>query len=462
MISDPFKHLSVSQEVLTVTQLNRCARSLLEEVFAHVWVVGELSNLACPASGHIYFTLKDHDAQIRCALFRQQALRVRELLRNGLGVKVYGKVSLFEGRGDYQLIIEKLEPAGDGALRLAFELLQKKLEHEGLFDASTKKPLPKYPSRIGIVSSASGAVIQDIISVFKRRAPQVELVLVPTAVQGQEAVGQLVKAIALADKQAFDAFIIARGGGSLEDLWCFNDEAVARAIAACVTPVISGVGHETDVTIADFVADLRAPTPSAAAELLAPQQQDLLLQLASLQRRLVRAVDEIITRSQLQLMGMTKRIRHPLEKLNQQSQKLDDLSLRLVQRFKHDQQMYHYRLQGLYAQLLTKRPELIMEQYQTQLLYLNDQLARAMQVKLKQTGQMLRNQIQALQIISPLATLERGYSILLNEQGQSIQDARQVRSGELLSAKLAKGKVTLAVVDNGEEPITLSLLDSHE
>ena len=229
MRNDPFQRLGLDREVLTVSQLNQRARLLLEDVFPQVWVEGELSNLARPASGHVYFTLKDSNAQIRCALFRQNALRVRQALRDGLAVKVRGKISLFEGRGDYQLIADTVEPAGDGALRLAFEALKEKLAGEGLFASERKRPLPAHPRRIGIVSSPSGAVIRDIISVFRRRAPQVELTLVPTAVQGREAVAQIVRALQLADRQGFDALILARGGGSLEDLWCFNEEAVARS-----------------------------------------------------------------------------------------------------------------------------------------------------------------------------------------------------------------------------------------
>ena len=233
MIKDPFQRLNLDREVLSVSQLNNRARLLLEDVFGGIWVEGEISNLAKPASGHIYFTLKDSQAQVRCALFRQNAAKVRQALRDGLAVKVRGKVSLFEGRGDYQLILDAVEPAGDGALRLAFEALKEKLSAEGLFAAEAKVALPAHPKRIGIISSPTGAVIRDIISVFRRRAPQVELTLIPTAVQGREATAQIVRALGVADSKDFDALILARGGGSLEDLWCFNEEAVARAIAAC-------------------------------------------------------------------------------------------------------------------------------------------------------------------------------------------------------------------------------------
>ncbi len=382
MAIDPFNRLSVNQEVLTVTQLNRCARSMLEEVFAGVWVVGEISNLAKPASGHIYFTLKDQEAQIRCALFRQHALRVREALRDGVAIKAHGKVSIFEGRGDYQLIVERLEPAGDGSLKLAFELLQKKLEQEGLFAADIKKPLPQHPKRIGIVTSPTGAVIRDMVSVFKRRAPQVELILVPTAVQGKEATAQIIKALQLADKQQFDAIILARGGGSLEDLWCFNEEAVARAIAACVTPIVSGVGHETDVTIADFVADVRAPTPSAAAELLAPHHQDWLATLNQLQQRLERTIRERLTRYQLSVEGLTKRLRHPRDQLQQQTQRIDDLEMRLIRSFKQQLLTYRQHITQLDSRLLAQHPKKQLQFSDLLFIILQQQLKRLILVKL--------------------------------------------------------------------------------
>ena len=319
MIKDPFARLNLDREVLTVSQLNGRARVLLEDVFSNIWVEGEISNLARPASGHVYFTLKDSGAQVRCALFRNNAARVRQALKDGLAVKVRGKVSLFEGRGDYQLILDTVEPAGDGALRLAFDALKEKLSAEGLFSPERKVALPAHPQRIGIISSPTGAVIRDIISVFRRRAPQVELTLIPTAVQGREATAQIVRALKLADARGFDALILARGGGSLEDLWCFNEEAVARAIDACVTPIVSAVGHETDVSIADFVADVRAPTPSAAAELLAPDSSDLQRRIDSLHRRLVMRIRDRLMRDRLRLDGLARRLRHPGERLRQQA-----------------------------------------------------------------------------------------------------------------------------------------------
>lgn len=458
MTIDPFHKLAVNQEILTVSQLNKCARSLLEEVFAGVWVVGEISNLARPASGHIYFTLKDQQAQIRCALFRQYALKVREALRDGVAIKAYGKVSLFEGRGDYQLIIERLEAAGDGSLKLAFELLQKKLAEEGLFAVELKKSLPHYPKRIGIVTSPTGAVIRDIISVFRRRAPQVELFLVPTAVQGKEATAQIIKALQIADRQHFDAIILARGGGSLEDLWCFNEEMVARAIAACQTVVVSGVGHETDVTISDFVADIRAPTPSAAAELLAPHQQDWFEQLGQLQQRLKRAVFQLVERYQITLESVRKRLRHPAERMQQNSQRLDDLELRLLQNFKHKLLNYQQQAEHLIKRLLAQHPSKQLVSLRQQLIVTEQQLKQLIQAKLKQSHWQLASQMQALQIVSPLATLERGYSILSTAQGEIIQTAEQVQRGQILQARLNKGQLAVKVLDNYQTE-NFSLLD---
>ncbi|SEI43358.1 Exodeoxyribonuclease VII large subunit [Azotobacter beijerinckii] len=445
MLTDPFQRLGLDREILTVSQLNGRARLLLEDVFAQVWVEGEISNLARPASGHLYFTLKDRQAQVRCALFRQNALRVREILRDGLAVRVRGKVSLYEGRGDFQLILDLLEPAGDGALRLAFEALKERLAAEGLFAAGRKRPLPAHPQRIGIVSSPTGAVIRDIVSVFRRRAPQVELTLVPTAVQGREAMAQIVHALALADRQGFDALILARGGGSLEDLWCFNEEAVARAVAACATPLVSAVGHETDVTIADFVADLRAPTPSAAAELLAPDSSDLTRRLESLQRRLQLRMQHLLAARHLQLDGLRRRLRHPGERLQQQAQRLDDLELRLRRAMQRHLQDGTERLARLDTRLAARHPERLLGLLRQRLEHLGERLPRAMQGALRERRQRLEAAAQTLQAVSPLATLGRGYAILLDERGRAIRAAVQTQPGQHLHARLAEGGLELRV-----------------
>ncbi len=459
MIKDPFQRLGLDREVLTVSQLNGRARVLLEDVFSNIWVEGEISNLAKPASGHVYFTLKDSQAQVRCALFRQNAARVRQALRDGMAVKVRGKVSLFEGRGDYQLILDSVEPAGDGALRLAFEALKTKLSNEGLFSPENKIPLPAHPQRIGIVSSPTGAVIRDIISVFRRRAPQIQLTLIPTAVQGREATGQIVRALQLADRRGFDALILARGGGSLEDLWCFNEEPVARAIAACQTPIISAVGHETDVSISDFVADVRAPTPSAAAELLAPDANELVQRLNSLHRRLVMRMQNRIERERLRLDGISRRLRHPGERLRQQAQRLDDLDMRLRRAFERTLQHRQERVARLDMRLAAQHPGRALALLRQRLDGLSERLPRAMRDALKDRRQQLQADVQTLNAISPLATLGRGYSILLDERGKAIRNAAQTKPGQRLKARLGEGELEVRVEDNHLTPVTLSLLD---
>ena len=455
MIRDPFERLGLDREVMTVSQLNGRARVLLEDVFRSVWVEGEISNLARPASGHIYFTLKDSGAQVRCALFRQNATRVRQALRDGLAVRVRGKVSLFEGRGDYQLILDTLEPAGDGALRLAFEALKDKLGAEGLFSIERKRALPAHPQRIGIITSPTGAVIRDIISVFGRRAPQVELYLIPTAVQGREAIGQIVRALRLADARGFDALILARGGGSLEDLWCFNEEAVARAVAECVTPIVSAVGHETDVSISDFVADVRAPTPSAAAELLAPDSSGLQHRLEGLQRRLLLRMQNRLAHDRLRLDSLARRLRHPGERLRQQAQRLDDLDMRMRRAFMQRMAQRHERLGRLAAQHPGRALKLLNQRLDS----LAERLPRAMRDVLKDRRQQFQTQLQTLQVVSPLATLARGYSILLDDRGQAIRSAAQTRNGQRLTARLGEGELKVRVEDNHQTPVTLSLLD---
>lgn len=447
MLTDPFQRLGLDREVLTVSQLNQRARLLLEDVFPQVWVEGELSNIAKPTSGHVYFTLKDRNAQVRCAIFRQQASRARELLRDGLLVRVRGRVSLYEGRGDYQMILDSVEAAGDGALRLAFEALKAALQTEGLFAQERKRALPKYPQRIAVVTSPSGAVLHDIVSVFARRAPHVQLTLIPTAVQGREAIAQIVNALALADRAHYDAIILARGGGSLEDLWCFNEEAVARAIAACQTPIISAVGHETDVSISDFVADLRAPTPSAAAELLAPDRSELLNQLRSTERRLALRINEALNRTRIQLQHLRQRLRHPRERLEQHNQRLDDLSLRMQRAIQAKLQQHQQGFNHLQSRLSVQHPQETLSAHQQHLNTLQQRLARASQLNFQQAQQRLHSLLQTLHLVSPLATLERGYSIITtDDQQQIIRSVQAVQPAQTLQARVADGYLTLQVL----------------
>ena len=446
MFTDPFQRLGLDREVLTVSQLNQRARILLEDVFPQVWVEGELSNIARPSSGHVYFTLKDRNAQVRCAIFKQQASRVRDLLRDGLLVRVRGRVSLYEGRGDYQMILDSIEAAGNGALRLAFEALKTALQAEGLFAQERKQALPAHPQRIGIVTSASGAVLHDIISVFARRAPHVKLTLIPSAVQGREATAQLVRALELADRAEFDAIILARGGGSLEDLWCFNEEILARAIVQCSTPIVSAVGHETDVSISDFIADVRAPTPSAAAELLAPNRLELLTQLRSIERSLSLRLQDALTRKSAQLQSLRQRLRHPRERLQQHQQRLDNLALRLQRSIKTQRQQRSQHLDHLQVRLSVQHPQQSLLAHQQQLKQLQQRLLRTAQQHLLHNKQRLQVLMQALHVISPLATLERGYSILSTaDQQQIIRSVKEVHTSQHLQARLTDGVLTLQV-----------------
>ena len=355
------------------------------------------------------------------------------------------------------MIVDSVETAGDGALRQAFEALKAKLQSEGLFAAERKQPLPEHPTRIGVITSPSGAAVRDIISVFGRRAPFIELVIVPAAVQGREAAPQLVQALERADRAGFDAIILSRGGGSLEDLWPFNEEMVARALAACRTPTISAVGHETDISISDFVADVRAPTPSAAAELLSPDRQALLRQVEQLQRRLQQRLAERLSRARLQLDGLRRRLRHPGERLSQQAQRLDEMELRLRRALETRLRLRNERLQHLQTRLATQHPGRRLQRLQEQWQQLDQRLPRAMQQQLKQQHTRLQQQVQALHLMSPLATLGRGYSILLDQHGKAVRSAGDTRPGQRLNARLQDG--TLAVEVIKDEPHTLSLLD---
>ena len=319
------------RDIYSVSRLNLEARLLLEQGFPRIWLEGELSNVSRPSSGHLYFTLKDARAQIRAAMFRSRNQAIRFRPEEGLQVLVRGRVSLYEPRGDYQLIVDHMEEAGDGALRRAFEELKRKLDAEGLFDAARKQPLPALPARIGVITSPSGAAVRDVISVLRRRFPAIPVLIYPVPVQGKEAGGEIANAIRLASRRAdCDVLILTRGGGSLEDLWPFNEEVVARAIHDCRIPLVSAVGHEIDFTIADFVADRRAATPSAAAELVTPDQLEWLARLTQLSARLENRLRHTLSDDQRRLAWLEQRLQqvHPGQYLRQQAQRLDELEQR--------------------------------------------------------------------------------------------------------------------------------------
>jgi exodeoxyribonuclease VII large subunit len=384
-------------------QLNALAKDLLESNFSHIWLEGEVSNLSRPASGHVYFTLKDASAQIRCAMFRNRALYLAQPIKDGQLVLARARLTLYEARGDYQLAIESLEPAGQGALQLAFEQLKARLDAEGLFAASRKKTLPDFITRLAVLTSPRGAALHDVLHVLARRFPLLPVELWPVPVQGTEAAAQIrLQLQAAIDSQRYDAILITRGGGSLEDLWPFNDEALQRQVAASPIPIISAIGHEIDFSLLDFSADLRAATPSAAAELLSPDQRELGLRL------------------QQQKLHLERRL---LSRLEQLAQRLDHASTRLHAR--HPAQRLHMGRQQL--QVLQAR--------------LQNTLSRQLERRLAR----LKHAGSQLNALSPLATLQRGYAVLRDEQQQLISTCKQVQTGQRLQARLADGTLSLTV-----------------
>ena len=436
------------QQVFTVTRLNSAVRMILEQDLGLVWLTGELSNLAMPSSGHWYFSLKDLGAQVRCAMFKGNNRRVAFRPQDGMQVLVQARVSLYEPRGDYQLIIESMQPAGDGVLALRFEELKRRLGAEGLFDESRKQPLPREPRAVGLVTSATGAALHDMLTVLKRRAPDLPVFIYPTQVQGSAAIGQIVAAIALANRRAeVDVLIVGRGGGSLEDLWCFNEEVVARAIANCAIPVISAVGHEVDVTISDFAADLRAPTPSAAAELVAPDQSARAQRLAHLWQRLVQAMNRHQTAARHGFVLLQKRLDHqdPKRRLEQQSQRLDELSARLQQLLNQRLHQGERRLANLELRLQAKSPERLLAAGKRRHQLAQERLHALIAKRQDQASHRLAMLTARLDGVSPLATLGRGYSITRTQSGDVINRAAQVNAGQTLVTTLAEGHLQVRV-----------------
>ena len=443
-----------NRQIFTISELNRRTRQLLETHFPILWVEGEISNVACPSSGHWYLSLKDKNAQVRCAMFRNANQRVNFRPKNGMQVLVRGRVGLYEDRGEYQLIIEHMEEAGFGALQRQFEQLKAKLSAEGLFDADNKRPIPSSITHIGVITSTTGAAVKDILSVLKRRFPAIKVSIFPTAVQGDEAAEQIVSALADAnDCKDLDALIVSRGGGSLEDLWSFNNEKVARTIAASRLPVISAVGHEIDFTIADFVADLRAPTPSAAAELISPDGQQMHAQFSRYQSLLNDIQRRIINGYQQQLGHLQKRLQHPGSKLQQQAQHLDHLDIRLRRAI--SAKLQGYRVQGnlLTDQLCRQNPSHQLEEKQQKLSLAVKQLKKAIGQKQERLQLKLAQSMRLLDTVSPLKTLGRGYAVIRNSDGEVINSVKKVRPDDRLTGQLADGELLLAVTDNNNNTL---------
>ena len=439
---------SRQQQIFTVTRLNSAVRMILEQDLGLVWLTGELSNLAMPSSGHWYFSLKDISAQVRCAMFKGNNRRVPFRPQDGMQVLVQARVSLYEPRGDYQLIIESMQPAGDGMLALRFEELKRRLGAEGLFDEGRKRPLPREPRAVGLVTSATGAALHDMLTVLGRRAPDLPVFIYPTQVQGSAAIGQIVAAIALANRRAeVDVLIVGRGGGSLEDLWCFNEEAVARAIAHSAIPVVSAVGHEVDVTISDFAADLRAPTPSAAAELVAPDRSARAQRLVHLKQRLVQAISRRQTAARHGFALLQKRLDHqdPKRRLEQQSQRLDELSGRLQQLLNLRLHQGERCLANLELRLQARSPEKLLAAGKRRHQLAQERLHTLMNKRQDLAAHRLAMLSARLDGISPLATLGRGYSITRTPSGEVISRAAQVSPGQQLVTTLAEGSLRVRV-----------------
>jgi exodeoxyribonuclease VII large subunit len=433
-----------TDQVYTVSRLNGEVRQLLEGQLGRIWLSGEISNFSCPSSGHWYLTLKDSRSQIRCAMFRGRNQNVTFKPINGQQVLVRASISVYEPRGDYQLIIESMLPAGDGLLAQQYEALKMKMAAAGLFAADSKRPLPKNIQRIGVITSPTGAAIRDVLQVLSRRDPSIEVIVYPAAVQGEQAPLQLMRALELANlRQEVDVLLLTRGGGSLEDLWGFNNEAFAYAIYNSELPVVSAVGHEVDMTISDFVADVRAPTPSAAAEILSQAASEKQQQLSSARARLMQGWQhwQLLKRQRLQVLDHRLQRQEPLRHLQQLVQRFDEQQLRLVNSLTSFLQRKRQRLLSLEGRLNAQHPRHQLALEGKRLEYLSQQLQKLTQQTLQQAQQRLRNSSHALESVSPLATLSRGYSITRDVNGQIVQSTAQLQPGQLLYTILKQGKV---------------------
>ena len=444
----------MADNIYSVSQLNQSVRLMLENQLGAVWLTGEISNFSQPVSGHWYLSLKDENAQVRCAMFRMKNLRVSFRPTNGMQVLVRANVSLYEPRGDYQLIIESMHLAGEGLLMQQFEALKLKLAAEGLFAQHLKKNLPHFSKAVGIITSKTGAALQDILHILQRRDPSLKIIIYPTAVQGKDAATDIAQMIELANqRQEVDVLIVGRGGGSLEDLWCFNEEMVARAIFHSHLPVISAVGHETDVTIADFVADVRAPTPSAAAELVSRNQTELLQQLQYHRQRLEIALDRLFAEKRQKLKHLSLRLhnQHPQAQLRIQQQLITQLSHRLQQSLRHRWQKKAENLTALSIRLYKNPLPLRLQQYEQQLAQLKVRLNSHMNLTLSLQQKQLAHLCGKLDSLSPLKVLARGYSITQNQQNLTIRSIKDVNVGEHIKTRLTDGNIISQVIRREEK-----------
>ena len=432
------------RDIYSVSRLNREVRVLLERGFGSLWLEAEISNFARPSSGHWYFSLKDAAAQVRCAMFRQRNMLCAFTARDGQKVLVRARIGLYEPRGEYQLIVDHMEDAGLGALKRQFEELSAKLSQEGLFAVERKRPLPRLPRRIGVITSPTGAAVRDILHVLARRFPAVAVLIYPVPVQGAQAAAEITATLQLASQRAeCDVLILARGGGSLEDLWAFNDERLARAIAASPIPVITGIGHEIDFTIADFAADVRAPTPSAAAELVVPDAQEWLDTFAQFAARLQRCMRRRLEERRERLSWLTGRaaLVSPAARLSTQAQRLDELDQCLLRAMRRRIQEQGERLRWLSGRASLVSPSARLKQQLSRLEGLDQRLGRAWRQAMSSRREKLLPLIRTLHAVSPLATLERGYAIVSLENGGILRDAADAKPGAIIEARLARGRV---------------------
>jgi len=438
---------TAERHVYRVSELNQDVRTLLETGFPKLWLEGEISNFSCPTSGHWYFSLKDQRAQVRCAMFKNKNHSVGFTPKQGDQVLAKIKISLYEARGEYQLIVESLEEAGFGALQRAFEALKNKLQKEGLFDASVKLSLPIHPKQIGVITSPTGAAIRDILSVLKRRFPGIPVLLYPVAVQGDSAAHQIVKALQTANQNKHcDVLVLARGGGSLEDLWAFNEEIVARAIFHSDIPIVSGIGHEIDFTIADFVADFRAATPSAAAEQVVPDQADIQAYIVILRQQLTSNVINLLNNKSEKLQWLSKRIKHPSQQLREKTQRLDELELRLYQSTKHQFSFKKMTYEQVRKQLVHLSPNSVLKKNQQKLEFLNHRLCQNITSRLTQNTNRFMIASRTLHTVSPLATLDRGYAIVSQRNNNCIvQSYNNVKPKDEIKVRLSNGQLVCSV-----------------
>ncbi|MDQ3289603.1 MAG: exodeoxyribonuclease VII large subunit [Pseudomonadota bacterium] len=443
-----------SSHVLTPSQLNTLARDLLEGAFPLIWVEGELGNLSRPGSGHLYFTMKDARAQVRCAMFKPKSSWLKFVPREGLRVLARGRLTLYEARGEYQLVLDHMEEAGEGALRRAFDELKARLAGEGLFDSARKRPLPKFARRIAVITSPSGAAVRDVLSVLARRFPLVLAEVLPVPVQGDTAAAQITSMLQRAASSGrYDAIVIARGGGSLEDLWSFNDERLVRAIVASPVPVVSAVGHETDFSLADLAADVRAPTPSVAAELLVPHGDDLARRVHALEARLrnlqvqrLRQAMQRADRAALRLNSLQPKAR--VEALcRRQAEALRRLSAAWRQRMDRE----HARLRHSDAVLRAAHPQRRIARLRERMAALSTRPQSAIARRLGQQAVQLRGLARSLEAVSPLATVARGYAIVQHPDGRIVRSVLDAVPGDRVEAILTDGRLPLRVVDVGDD-----------